>query len=77
MREVLLWERRETGGEAAALRRRLVFAKARQPGAFELIGSFDPGLPEAALFMDPIYRGLMNLLAFKALGGYGEGEAGV
>jgi len=76
MREALLRERREIG-EAAALRRRLVFAKARPPGAFELIGSFDPGLPEAALFMDPIYRGLMNLLAFKALGGYGEGEAGI
>ena len=37
-----------------------------RPGAFELLGGFDADVPEAVLFEDDVYRGLMNLLVFRS-----------
>ena len=67
MREVLAVRGEALRSRAMEVRRRALFSKRlTSPGAFEVLGSFDAGQPEAMLFMNPIYRGLMNLLILEA-----------
>jgi hypothetical protein len=70
MRKVVAAGESAVRQQAASIRRRVALAKRRiPPGAFEILGSFDAGQPEPVLFMNPIYRGLMNLLLLETWAG--------